>query len=118
MRFCDLAAKKRAEQRYVTAIHGDSNSETLVCELLLANERLEAVRLLRRFMLIILITLLFCVARNLVPEATRLLTGIETHAAILALSIFVVVFSRVWSVARARRLGQGRHRRGTRAEGF
>ena len=52
-------------------------------------------------MLTILITVLFCIARDLVREAAALLAGIETNAAILALSIFILVFFRVWSVAPA-----------------
>ena len=50
-------------------------------------------------MLIIIITLLLCVAQNLVSEASAFLLGMEPTAAILALSTFVLIVSRVWSVA-------------------
>ena len=49
-------------------------------------------------MLIILLTLLFCVAQNLVPEAS-FFVGWETNAAILGLGIFVLIVFRAWSVA-------------------
>lgn len=51
-------------------------------------------------MLIILITILLCLARNLVPELAALLDAIETEAAILALSVYTFIIFRVWSVAR------------------
>lgn len=46
-------------------------------------------------MLIILVTVVFCLAQNLVPEAFPWLLGMETNAAILALSIFTVIVFRV-----------------------
>ena len=55
----------------------------------------------RRFMLIILVTVVSCMAQNLVPEASAWLVGMETNAAILALSIFTVIVFRVRSVERA-----------------
>ena len=51
-------------------------------------------------MLITLITVVFCVAQDLVPEAAEWFVGMETTAAILALSIFTVIVFRVRSVAR------------------
>ena len=51
-------------------------------------------------MLITIITLLFCVAEDLVPEASAFFAGMETDAAILALSILVLIMFRVWSVKR------------------
>jgi cellulose synthase/poly-beta-1,6-N-acetylglucosamine synthase-like glycosyltransferase len=50
-------------------------------------------------MLIIIITHLFCVAQNLVPEASAFFVGMETNAAILALIIFALIVFRVWFVA-------------------
>ena len=61
-------------------------------------------------MLIIIITLLFCVAQNLVREASAFLLGMEPTAAILALSTFVLIVSRVWSVARIKSLRAASHR--------
>jgi hypothetical protein len=55
--------------------------------------------------LIILVSVLFCVARNLVPEAAALLAGIETNAVILAVGIFIFIIFRVWAVARAASIG-------------
>ena len=52
-------------------------------------------------MLIILVTVVFCLAQNLVPW----LVGMETNAAILALSIFTVIVFRV-----RRSNGRGRSR--------
>ena len=52
-------------------------------------------------MLIILVTAVFCLAQNLVLEASEWLVGMETNAAILALSIFTVIVFRVRSVERA-----------------
>ena len=49
-------------------------------------------------MLIILVTAVFCLAQNLVLEASEWLVGMETNAAILALSIFTVIVFRVRSV--------------------
>jgi len=57
-------------------------------------------------MLIIIITVLFCVAQNLVREASAFLLGIEPTAALLSLSTFVLIVSRVWSVARMESLRQ------------
>ena len=57
-------------------------------------------------MLVIIITLLFCVAQNLVREASAFLLGIEPTAALLSLSTFVLIVSRVWSVARMESLRQ------------
>jgi len=57
-------------------------------------------------MLIIIITLLICVAENLVREASAFLLGIEPTAALLSLSTFVLIVSRVWSVARIESLRQ------------
>lgn len=51
-------------------------------------------------MLIILITVVFCLAQNLVSEASAWLVGMETNAAILALSIFTVMVFRIRSVER------------------
>lgn len=51
-------------------------------------------------MLVTLITVVVCVAQNLVPEAAEWLVGMETTAAILALSLFTVIAFRVRSVAR------------------
>jgi hypothetical protein len=53
----------------------------------------------RPFMLILLLTLMFCMAQNLVPAASAWLVGMETNAAILALSIFTVILFRVRSAA-------------------
>ena len=55
-------------------------------------------------MLIILVTVVSCMAQNLVPEASAWLVGMETNAAILALSIFTVIVFRVRSVERTRSL--------------
>jgi hypothetical protein len=55
-------------------------------------------------MLIIVITFLFCVAQDLVPDALAFFGGMETNAAILALGIFVLIIFRVWSVAPAESL--------------
>ena len=52
-------------------------------------------------MLIILVTAVFCMAQNFMPEASAWLVGMETNAAILALSIFTVIVFRVRSVERA-----------------
>ena len=52
-------------------------------------------------MLIILVTVVSCMAQALVPEASAWLVGMETNAAILALSIFTVIVFRVRSVERA-----------------
>ena len=57
-------------------------------------------------MLIIIITVLFCVAQNLMREASAFLLGIEPTAALLSLSTFVLIVSRVWSVARMESLRQ------------
>ena len=46
-------------------------------------------------MLITIITLLFCVAQGLLPEASALFAGMETNAAVLALSIFVFIVFRI-----------------------
>ena len=53
-------------------------------------------------MLILIISLLFCMARNLVPEAWAFFAGMETHAAILALCTSAFIIFRAWSVARGR----------------
>ena len=52
-------------------------------------------------MLIILVTVVSCMAQTLVREASAWLVGMETNAAILALSIFTVIVFRVRSVERA-----------------
>jgi len=52
-------------------------------------------------MLILIISLLFCMAQHLVPEAWAFFAGMETNAAILALSTFALIIFRAWSVARA-----------------
>ena len=57
-------------------------------------------------MLIIIITVLFCVAQNLVREASAFLLEMEPTAAILGLSTFVLIVSRVWPVARIASLRQ------------
>ena len=51
-------------------------------------------------MLITIITLLFCVAEHLVLEASAFFAGMETDAAILALSILVLIVFRVWPAVR------------------
>lgn len=51
-------------------------------------------------MLIILVTVVSCLAQNLVSEASAWLAGMETNAAIVALSIFTVIVFRVRSVER------------------
>jgi len=61
-------------------------------------------------MLTIIIALLFCVAQILVREASAFLLGMEPTAAILALSTFVLIVSRVWSVARIESLRTASHR--------
>jgi hypothetical protein len=57
-------------------------------------------------MLIIIITVLFCVAQNLMREASAFLLGMEPTAAILTLSTFVLIcFARL--VCRADRVAKG-----------
>jgi len=53
-------------------------------------------------MLIIIINLLFCVAQKVGSEASAFFVGMETNAAILALSSFVLIVFRAWSGARLR----------------
>ena len=48
-------------------------------------------------MLITFITVLFCVARDLVPQAAEWFVGMETTAGILALCLFTVIALRVRS---------------------
>ena len=48
----------------------------------------------------ILLSVSFCLALNFVPEAPTLLSGIETHAAILSLTVFTLIIFRVWLAAR------------------
>lgn len=50
-------------------------------------------------MLLILITAVFCVAQDLVPEASAWFVGLETNAAVLALGVFTVIVLRLRSVA-------------------
>jgi len=45
---------------------------------------------------LIILTLLFFVATNLIREAAAVLARMEADAAILALSVFVFVTCRVW----------------------
>lgn len=45
-------------------------------------------------MLIVIVTTL-CLAQHLLPEEAALLAGIETDAAILAMSVFAFIFFRV-----------------------
>lgn len=52
------------------------------------------------FVLIILITVLFCLVRDLAADAPAFLAGIETDAALLSLSVFIFVMLRVWFVTR------------------
>lgn len=52
-------------------------------------------------MQITFITVLFCVAQDLVPQAAEWFVGMETTAGILALCLFTVIAFRVRSVARA-----------------
>lgn len=61
-----------------------------------AKEKLASTR---SFVLLILITVVFCVAPDLVPEASAWFVGLETNAAILALGVFTVIVLRVRSVA-------------------
>ena len=61
----------------------------------------------RPFMLITIITLLFCVAQDLLPEASALFAGMETNTAILALSVFVFIVFRIWYVMRVESLRAG-----------
>lgn len=56
-------------------------------------------------MLVTLITVVVCVAQNLVPEAAEWLVGMETTAAILALGLFTVIAFRVRSVRTGRTPG-------------
>ena len=51
-------------------------------------------------MLITFITVLFCLAQDLVPQAAEWFVEMETTAGILALCLFTVVAFRVRSVAR------------------
>lgn len=55
-------------------------------------------------MLVTLITVVVCVAQNLVSEAAEWLVGMEPTAAILALGLFTVIAFRVRSVARVEAL--------------
>ena len=59
----------------------------------------------RPYVLIILLTAVFCVAQNWVPEPSSWFVRMETNAAILALGIFAVIAFRVRSVARVESLG-------------
>ena len=53
-----------------------------------------------------IISLLFCVAQDLLPGAPAFFGEMETSAAILTLGIFVLIVFRVWSVAPVESLHQ------------
>lgn len=61
----------------------------------------------RPFVLLIFMTVVFCVAQDLVPEASAWFVGLETNAAILALGVFTLIVLRVRSVARVGSLRAG-----------
>ena len=51
-------------------------------------------------MMIILVSVPFCLALNFVPEAPALLVGIETDAAILSVTVLTLINLRVWLTGR------------------
>jgi hypothetical protein len=96
-------------QRYVTEKQADSSFSDLgpqraISRLREAEKRLASARPL---MLIIIVTLLLCVAQNLASEASAFFVGMEPNAAILALGIFVLIVFRVWSVTAVESLRPG-----------
>jgi hypothetical protein len=50
-------------------------------------------------LIFIVVSLLFCLAQDLLPGALGFFVEMETSAAILALGIFVLIVFRVWCVA-------------------
>ena len=47
-------------------------------------------------MVMVLLSILFCLALSFVPEAPALLAEIETDAAILSVAVFIIIILRVW----------------------
>ena len=46
--------------------------------------------------MIILLSVLFCLVLNFVPEAPRLLAEIEADAVVLSAAVFTVIIFRIW----------------------